>query len=567
MIMESPKRKLQRRNDYQRHKLFRKIKRKKKAAREQEQNIAEKELRKKLKLPKFNDANKTRNTEAETYDPANRVQIGDVPEDIISYVPKSRIQFTNDGRFVYPNGAEVSIPLNEVIVSQMMPRDPGEIRQGKEPSTFYKLMHSNPYTEREYEDWRNNRSVLKALWHSPFSLASAPTRAALGIEQLVSDDGIGKTVNDFQNGLYWTGTKSLLGDAVNAAMAIEGIGSTIRNSKNILLNSAHNLSKNKTTTDRFQSELDWSPESWFSTREKGYGYDEQDVKSLASHVPEYLKIEENAKKDGTWLKMPDGSIYTEDPRDWVIAQSDAAKKYSDEIFFHGDDNSYISHGIDVTPETNGRRIMWLSSNPTVGRTYTLSDNRVVPIIIKKGSPLKHKNANGRNWRYAYKTDNGNFESTDYYSTKFLKKDSYLRLDNVDDPGSSFINKNSKYYNKIRQNTTGDDIILGESYPRKNLRGNNGDLDINNPNWFKVTIPLLVGGIYKFNKSNDLESHNSGKDIHIDKNKRGTFTRAAKAHGMGVQEFAHKVLSAPKGKYSSNMRKKANFARNASKFKH
>ena len=119
MIMETPIRKLQKRNDYQRHKLFRKIKRKKKAAREQEQNIAEKELRKKLKLPKFNDANKSRNTEAETYDPANRVQIGDVPEDIISYVPKSRIQFTNDGRFVYPNGEEVSVPLNEPITRKV----------------------------------------------------------------------------------------------------------------------------------------------------------------------------------------------------------------------------------------------------------------------------------------------------------------------------------------------------------------------------------------------------------------------------------------------------------------
>ena len=72
------------------------------------------------------------------------------------------------------------------------------------------------------------------------------------------------------------------------------------------------------------------------------------------------------------------------------------------------------------------------------------------------------------------------------------------------------------------------------------------------------IPLGIAGI---------SQNNSGKDIHIDNNKRGTFTRAAKAHGMGVQEFAHKVLSAPKGKYSSNMRKKANFARNASKFKH
>lgn len=49
--MESPKRKMQKKNDYQRHKLFRKIKRRRKAQAEAEQQIAEKQLRKKLKLP------------------------------------------------------------------------------------------------------------------------------------------------------------------------------------------------------------------------------------------------------------------------------------------------------------------------------------------------------------------------------------------------------------------------------------------------------------------------------------------------------------------------------------
>ena len=51
--MESPKRKMQKRNDYQRHKLFRKIKRRRKAQAEAEQQVAMKQLRKKLKLPKF----------------------------------------------------------------------------------------------------------------------------------------------------------------------------------------------------------------------------------------------------------------------------------------------------------------------------------------------------------------------------------------------------------------------------------------------------------------------------------------------------------------------------------
>lgn len=56
-------------------------------------------------------------------------------------------------------------------------------------------------------------------------------------------------------------------------------------------------------------------------------------------------------------------------------------------------------------------------------------------------------------------------------------------------------------------------------------------------------------------------HNSGKDIHIKKANRGKFTETANEHNMGVQEFARQVLSAPKGKYSSTLRKRANFARN------
>ena len=65
------------------------------------------------------------------------------------------------------------------------------------------------------------------------------------------------------------------------------------------------------------------------------------------------------------------------------------------------------------------------------------------------------------------------------------------------------------------------------------------------------------------KSND---YNSGKDIHIKPSKRGTFTKAAKQHGMSVQGFANRVLRNP-SKYSAVMRKKANFAHNAAGWKH
>ena len=61
-------------------------------------------------------------------------------------------------------------------------------------------------------------------------------------------------------------------------------------------------------------------------------------------------------------------------------------------------------------------------------------------------------------------------------------------------------------------------------------------------------------------------YKNGSGIHIKEKNRGKFTKSAKEHGMGVQEFANHVLS-NKDKYSTTLVKRANFARNAKKFKH
>jgi hypothetical protein len=55
-------------------------------------------------------------------------------------------------------------------------------------------------------------------------------------------------------------------------------------------------------------------------------------------------------------------------------------------------------------------------------------------------------------------------------------------------------------------------------------------------------------------------------IYIKPSKRGTFTAAANKHGKSVQSFAAQVM-ANKENYSPAMVKKANFARNAAKWKH
>ena len=73
-------------------------------------------------------------------------------------------------------------------------------------------------------------------------------------------------------------------------------------------------------------------------------------------------------------------------------------------------------------------------------------------------------------------------------------------------------------------------------------------------------------VKQLRKKLKLPKFGNGKDIYIKKSKRGTFTKAAKQHGMSVQGFANIVLKNP-SKYSAAMIKKANFAHNAASWKH
>ena len=67
-------------------------------------------------------------------------------------------------------------------------------------------------------------------------------------------------------------------------------------------------------------------------------------------------------------------------------------------------------------------------------------------------------------------------------------------------------------------------------------------------------------------SGSIGFYKGGSKIKIKKKNRGKFTKSVNRSGMGVQEFASHVLS-NKDKYSTTQVKRANFARNASKWKH
>ncbi len=78
----------------------------------------------------------------------------------------------------------------------------------------------------------------------------------------------------------------------------------------------------------------------------------------------------------------------------------------------------------------------------------------------------------------------------------------------------------------------------------------------------------MAGSKASSKSSSSSSRAPGgkSDIHINPAHKGEFTAKAKAAGMGVQEYANKVL-ARGSKASAETKKQANFARNAKKFKH
>ena len=64
---------------------------------------------------------------------------------------------------------------------------------------------------------------------------------------------------------------------------------------------------------------------------------------------------------------------------------------------------------------------------------------------------------------------------------------------------------------------------------------------------------------------NIQTFKKGGGIHIKKKNRGKFTKSAKAAGESVQEHAAKVLSDPNA--TPLQKKRANFARNAAKWKH
>lgn len=447
--MESPKRKMQKKNDYQRHKLFRKIKRRRKAQAEADQQVAMKQLRKKLKLHKFDrgeDELSTYKKQVEMFNDANSDPT--LPGRLVD---RNRITVNPETGDVMETGGHINL-------------DPVTIT-GKMPDNLKRTINKNIESVR-----------LQDLLYKDRLSPVDP----IG-EFIVESAAIGKPLE-------------LAGKA-----ALYGIG---RYGGKLGLNKLQGLARQKLLKKEFSLS----------------SADKQLVKDIAYSKPGYdheLIISPSKKQKRLQLSQPTYQVYT-------------------------GDKHKISEVIDDRGNVNLANLLKIQNE-------ALSN---IP-----GGRLARNRLENPDW---HKTD---------WNTFLHSRDAYQRALQAGYPNEALfptlMHDAGKLWAGDGHGPYGASIV-------KQIFPDATDEQIMAIYQHMDKVPeSAMGKLVKgadIAEDNPFRNYNSGKDIHIKKSKRGTFTKAAKQNGMSVQSFANRVLRNP-SKYSAAMRKKANFAHNAAGWKH
>lgn len=580
--MESPKRKMQKKNDYQRHKLFRKIKRRRKAQAEAEQHIAEKQLRKKLKLPKFGNG-KTRevyvsdihfnNDDAaggvDRY--GNKFDYVELPEKVVTArkIPTFKDIEKQIGRKITQDEIDKVVAVDPEIPIEL-PNTPKE-KGAYSPSITNEFINTVAGTAGDAINYLANEAGLPNL---------APD------EQLVETRD-GDALFDLpvygqaaKIGLYGLGR---YGGKFGLKMLQNLARKKLLEREFVLSNVDKQLAKNIAySKPGYDHELIISPfrnYSWVNQND-GYPYalrpgqkswdtniiqDElkQGRKDLVDWVnnPEFIKAQQQNKVEAQqmgleYIPLHERSTFKD--RLSLLDDANTYKWYAD--------NKANESGYVENPLGNYANLMHINLANVDPYRFTISHEggHMLGIggpdlpssssqsILKQLKYLKYKSRQVLKPGYWY---NDQFDLSEY---------PYEAVQNLRNLGQEL------------------NLSVGQQYP-----GYKNALDIINnsektthsflkpylktdeesmPYVWKALVGTQFGLSPIYMNALDNKKYNSGKDIHIKKSKRGTFTKAAKQHGMSVQSFANKVLKKP-SKYSAAMRKKANFAHNAASWKH
>lgn len=476
--MESPKRKMQKRNDYQRHKLFRKIKRRRKAQAKADQQVAMKQLRKKLKLPKFDrgeDELSTYKKQVEMFNDANSDPT--LPGRLVD---RNRITVNPETGDVIETGGHVN--LDPVIITGKMPDN---LKR-----TINKNIESNRLQDLLYKDRLSPVDPIGEL-----VVESAAIGKPLELAGKAALYGIGRYGGKF-------GLKKLQGLARQKLLEKEFA----------ISNGRHTMGEPVPTNKTIRIQNDDQP-FMFDIDQPTSQYIGKDHLNIGSYIGEggesFVYNTAGDPNTVTKIKVP----ISDSIEDYEGLQRAVSTEYQQNklpFFFKQDYLGYTDKN---------------SIPSKAGKTFGDEQFRIVtkqPKVIpfsKVADPWFTLTENdGRQGIFRY------FDKDKIYN--------YLRKYGVEKTKDPYIYK--------YKNITFSDIRPQNAGIDKN--GNFGFLD------------LII------------HDYNSGKDVRIKPSKRGTFTKAAKQHGMSVQGFANRVLRNP-SKYSAAMRKKANFAHNAAGWKH
>lgn len=627
--MESPKRKMQKKNDYQRHKLFRKIKRRRKAQAKADQQVAMKQLRKKLKLPKFEDG---KDIKSETGAPLE--------------VKDGMLYYKETGEPFYSAG--LLLPEVEIIgdKSKVNPWaasgrhntssywDPNGVVHGFDKSVEAAInypamiMKQNGYDASGYYD-----KVSK--------IGKAMTTLS-PIRWIGTLRGTGMPWEESNQGLYGgygeTGRAAdQLFDIMIGSKIGEKFSDKIQNTNELLELSKenHNPFNNAFTRSILYSYLPPASYSarklvapalaWpyyvlkgsvpdinkaFWTQNNFAGKALKSVFEKAYNVDGDIALQARANAYRRYLKLPQSGDYqfTQSAADGTkLTNIDALKQLKGKGYGGGArDIEVVNAG---TPFADKDFITSAGGNVSV--STKLLNKKPIEGIIKVNDtwdlmPGQRINKKISNFFNEYRTKSINKFGTRLKSKSkdFIGYRNQSLFDRMDYPDWMTISQKIKLSDIIDKggatrtatNNSGLKGILGRSgiklgdylqnfnYENTNLYNHLNNLEVGKyigaePFDIQYDLPFHIQD-HKINIGLGrtptplenkiypqlLQFHNSGKDINIKPSKRGTFTKAAKQHGMSVQGFANRVLRNP-SKYSASMRKKANFAHNAAGWKH
>ena len=568
--IESPKRKMQKKNDYQRHKLFRKIKRRRKAQAEAEQQIAEKQLRKKLKLPKF-----------DTGDDSRMVYL----RDIVRHDPYT-------GEDILKTGERVNRRLQAVKVNQrdLSKIDAAErnqelrdLRQYMGDAAFDKYM-SDLQTRKDIQNaqyqktWQGEAADaidggMMALAFNPETQPAADVYFALkGAKELSEGNPYGAL-----------GMVPILGKAApeisNATkQAIEWMQSKVPYRFQIPTNEDtfyRILHGSEGISDANNSGMitrTFAPDYQFPYFTKGQLYSKQNP---SFNFDNSVVITSKPDSGQSFHFVQDG-MHVIDPKR-VINVGDSATP----VEISGIGNAYNSspaENFEYWTRGNGwlTKHLWKRNQFTPFKNQRVIDTKDFGGSFAEGSESEVFNDPTNKFAVVKKFSSG------YKNNPSGMIQELVRRNSVPGAMPTKMIGMSKYGYPILQQGRVTPIEEGTPWTyslakdAKQLFENSGykygmhQGVPNNGSWKIIDVSPQNLGYDSFGNLRTIDVmpdrlFNSGKDIHIKPSKRGTFTKAAKQHGMSVQGFANKVLKNP-SKYSAAMRKKANFAHNAASWK-